>query len=319
MPHVVMSLRERLVKSNAYSLRLLVGLGIIAVVSNLFLMFTGKSVDHTHAVIQKANAIQAAAVDMETGMRGYMLAGDEVFLEPYNDGKERFIQLVDDMQKTVDDNPPQVALIGEAGAKIKEWNENVVIPFVDMRRQIGTAPSMNDMTKVVAEGKGKQFFDNYRSKIATFIAAEEKLLTERSERAVAAEKNRAEAQALIHDSRSWIDHTVKVIAQAENIIAAAVDMETGARGFFVTGVDEFLEPYIAGGTRFSDLVDSLQVTVSDNPPQVELLGDVKKNIADWKKSVIEPNMKMRRSVTAGDTEMSAFVAEVSKKKGKVYF
>ena len=34
-------------------------------------------------------SIEAAAVDMETGMRGYLLAGQEGFLDPYTDGRRR--------------------------------------------------------------------------------------------------------------------------------------------------------------------------------------------------------------------------------------
>jgi methyl-accepting chemotaxis protein len=44
----------------------------------------------------------------------------------------------------------------------------------------------------------------------------------------------------------WVDHTHKVIAQGEGLLASMVDMETGMRGYLVAGKDEFLEPYIAG-------------------------------------------------------------------------
>ena len=53
------------------------------------------------------------AVDMETGMRGFMLSGKEEFLEPYDGGKERFFVLIDELANTVSDNPPQVQLLKE--------------------------------------------------------------------------------------------------------------------------------------------------------------------------------------------------------------
>jgi len=54
-----------------------------------------------HEVVTTAKQIEAAAVDMETGMRGFLLAGKDEFLEPYNNGKAKFEVLVSDLSKTV--------------------------------------------------------------------------------------------------------------------------------------------------------------------------------------------------------------------------
>lgn len=43
---------------------------------------TRRWVDHTHEVLEQAGIIVASAVDMETGMRGFLLAGCEQFLDP---------------------------------------------------------------------------------------------------------------------------------------------------------------------------------------------------------------------------------------------
>ncbi|MFK4259324.1 CHASE3 domain-containing protein [Agrobacterium tumefaciens] len=37
-------------------------------------------------ILRKADNLVAAMVDQETGVRGYLLAGDPAFLEPYNQG-----------------------------------------------------------------------------------------------------------------------------------------------------------------------------------------------------------------------------------------
>ncbi len=66
---------------------------------------------HTYEVIDHANSIVAAAVDMETGMRGYLLAGKDEFLAPYEGGKKNFSKLIASLRKTVNDNPAQVKLL----------------------------------------------------------------------------------------------------------------------------------------------------------------------------------------------------------------
>ena len=49
-------------------------------------------------------------------------------------------------------------------------------------------------------------------------------------------------------------------------------METGMRGYMLSGQEEFLEPYLARKTNFFEGIAALQVTVGDNAPQVERLG-----------------------------------------------
>ena len=68
---------------------LLVILATISVFSINTINRAGKLVEHTHEVLAEAEEVIAHAVDMETGMRGYLLAGQEDFLAPYIDGEEK--------------------------------------------------------------------------------------------------------------------------------------------------------------------------------------------------------------------------------------
>ncbi len=65
---------------------LLVGLGVASVYSISTIVETNEWVDHTREVLEDAASITGSAVDMETGMRGYLLAGQEGFLDPYRAG-----------------------------------------------------------------------------------------------------------------------------------------------------------------------------------------------------------------------------------------
>ena len=48
----------------------------------------------SYRVIAAANDIVAAANNMETGMRGYLLAGKEAFLEPYTKGVSKLSMMI---------------------------------------------------------------------------------------------------------------------------------------------------------------------------------------------------------------------------------
>ena len=56
---------------------------------------TEKWVEHTHKVLEQAKDITSAAVDIETGMRGYLLAGKEGFLDPYKRGEKHTYERID--------------------------------------------------------------------------------------------------------------------------------------------------------------------------------------------------------------------------------
>ena len=63
----------------------------------------------------------------------------------------------------------------------------------------------------------------------------------------------------------WVDHTDLVIDQSGHLLMLLVDMESGTRGFIVTGDESFLQPYLEGTKR----VDSeFQALVSDGGQQL---------------------------------------------------
>ena len=71
-----LGLRIKLMLGSAAPLVLVVVLSCISAFSIKSLLSSSGLVDHTHVVVQNAMKIEAAAVDMETGMRGYLLAGE---------------------------------------------------------------------------------------------------------------------------------------------------------------------------------------------------------------------------------------------------
>ena len=85
-----MKLGPKMIAGNCAPLLFVVALGGVCLWSVGSLIKSTGWVDHTHEVIAEAKAIEASAVDMETGMRGYLLAGQDGFLDPYVNGGEQF-------------------------------------------------------------------------------------------------------------------------------------------------------------------------------------------------------------------------------------
>ena len=62
---------------------------------------------------------------------------------------------------------------------IGQWQNNVVDGQIALRRQIGDAKTMDDMADLVAQAKGKVYFDKFREQIKTFRGREEALMASR--------------------------------------------------------------------------------------------------------------------------------------------
>lgn len=298
---------------------LLVVLGAVAVFNISTIVGTNERVDHTRVVLAEAAAIIGSAVDMETSMRGYLLAGEDDFLDPYRNGEKATYTQIEALKQTVSDNPKQVARLEEVEKTLRAWQSNVTEPTIQLRGEIGDAATMNDMAKLVGEARGKVFFDKFRGQIATFIGREAKLLEVRKKEFEAADKSVKEASELANKTVGWVEHTQKVLDKAAGIVSAAVDMETGMRGYMLAGEKDFLEPYNAGKDKFFADMKALQETVSDNPPQVARLKDAEQKISDWLAKVVEPGFALRGQVVSGARAMADVDAYVSKKAGKVYF
>lgn len=308
-----MKFRTKLLSGYGVILALMVIITLIVFSSIRSLSGNFKAVDHTHIVLEEVSSVEASAVDMETGMRGYLLAGKESFLDPYKNGDKEFALKVRELSGVVSDNPAQVQLLRDITATIEAWKSNVTEPTINLRTEIGDAETMNDMANIIKQAKGKQYFDKFRGQIKMFIDREKVLMEKRK-----AAAKRSNSVSELNKLYGMVEHTYKVILTAEEIIAAAVDMETGMRGFLLAGMEEFLDPYIAGKEAFFKLVNELSNTVSDNPAQVTLLGEANEVISNWISRVVEPQIELRRKIGNSKT-MDDMADLVGQAKGKVYF
>ena len=125
-------------------------------------------VKHTHDIIINANKLLIYALDMETGMRGYLITGNDDFLEPYNEGYNNLFGMIKTLSKKVSDNPNQVAQLVTINAHMEEWNNNVVKKLINKRREIGDLKSIDWIIKMISSSDGEELFNAYKSQIDTF-------------------------------------------------------------------------------------------------------------------------------------------------------
>ncbi len=96
--------------------------------------------------------------------------------------------------------------------------------------------------------------------------------------------------SLTSDFAFLVEHDQPVLSNAALMEKLVVDMETGERGFLITGKDEFLEPYEKGMGMHEELYKTEKELVSDNPPQVALLEEIDQVIRKWIRVAAEPEI-----------------------------
>lgn len=118
-----MNLKNKMIFTSCAPLVLVVALGVAAYLSIQSLIETSQWVKHTHEVVEHAMKIEKLLVDMETGERGFLIAGKDEFLEPYDNGRRELSALTTATKELVNDNPKQVQRMEAIEASIDQWKE----------------------------------------------------------------------------------------------------------------------------------------------------------------------------------------------------
>src|SRR4051794_32502008 len=76
---------------------------------------------HTYKVIAAVEQVVNGAVDQETGLRAFLLAGEARSLEPYRGGAERAHAALAEAKRLTADNPTQQRRLEELGRLVETW------------------------------------------------------------------------------------------------------------------------------------------------------------------------------------------------------
>jgi CheY-like chemotaxis protein/CHASE3 domain sensor protein len=177
-PNAIDTSSFRRILARNVTLPLVVGLLTAAVFGGLiaYLLSAMHWVEHSERVLGDANEIIKLSVDQETGMRGYLLTGDESFLAPYKIGRAGLSNAMTELENLVADNPPQVSRLKRIRGLQVQWDEYAQ-QMVNLRRMNQDAVARQRV------GDGKLEFDEIRREFDTFLALEQRLRQERSDTA----------------------------------------------------------------------------------------------------------------------------------------
>jgi len=132
---------------------------------------------HDIEVHDLANQIQKNILDMETGMRGYVITGDVEYLEPYNLGSRSWPDNYNKLHSMLSDNSSQQRNLEEIKPLILNWQANTGEYVINQKK----ANNETALNKHFEKNTGKKVTDQLRTQLDSFLSAEKKLTVERIE------------------------------------------------------------------------------------------------------------------------------------------
>ena len=163
---------------------ILVGIGMVSYRSLTGLVETSNQAVHSHKVLAKLEKLLSQIKDAETGQRGYLITGQEPYLEPYYAAIEVIDQQVKDLRRLTTANPNQQRRLDTLEPLIAQ-RLAVSKQIVDVRKNEG----LETAKQLVLTGRGKDLMDNIRQVIREMEKAENLLLNRASLLAEASARN----------------------------------------------------------------------------------------------------------------------------------
>ncbi|MFK9091503.1 CHASE3 domain-containing protein [Bacillus salipaludis] len=130
---------------------------------------------HDIEVHDLANQIQKNILDMETGMRGYVITGDVEYLEPYNLGSRSWPDNYNKLHSMLADNSRQQRNLEEIKPLILNWQASSGEYVINQKK----ANNETALNQYFEKKTGKKVTDQLRTQLDSFLANEKKLTAER--------------------------------------------------------------------------------------------------------------------------------------------
>ena len=133
---------------------------------------------HAQQGIASANQLETLALDLETGLRGFVITKDEKSLKPWNQALDAYPKQMQELLRLSADNPGQEQRARGIRAAIRSYLRDYSLPLINfLRRNPGVE------SRIVRAGGGLNKLDTVRARFNTFVTSERSLADERDAKA----------------------------------------------------------------------------------------------------------------------------------------
>jgi len=124
-------------------------------------------------VIERLNQFRDGMLNQETGLRGYLLTGNDSSLAPYREGRPLFERSLADLHGLLAGDPTQATLLAEAETAARAWQANVGEAAI---REATRSATLDEARRIESNGEGKKRFDEFRERLDAIEAVAQAVL-----------------------------------------------------------------------------------------------------------------------------------------------
>ena len=218
-------------------------------------------VSHTYDVLGELETLISSLKDAETGQRGFVITGNEAYLEPYHTALTEYKEHENRLRALIADNPQQLERLNGIDKSATERMAGLE-QVVELRR----ADKTDEARQVILSGVGKRLMEDIRDRVDAMETVERGLLTDRIKEA------RQSYVIAIASIVLGLVLTAAVLAVAWYLIRR----ELKARTLAMRLANEQKERLLTTLTSIGDAV-----IVSDAAGRVTLMNAVAERLTDW--------------------------------------
>lgn len=128
---------------NYFSLLIPISLVIVYALVSFYgfssLMEANQWVERTHTIISSTTEIEKLIGDLELGERGFLITGNEAFLEPYTLADKALHKKIEQTKALVNHNPTQIKILESVESLLKRWLNEVANREISERKNIASS------------------------------------------------------------------------------------------------------------------------------------------------------------------------------------
>jgi methyl-accepting chemotaxis protein len=189
-----LSINARLIAAFSMVVAILIALIAVATVSQGKQSKAQQVSVHTYQVIDQINLLNDAIVNMQSGVRAFMLTGLDESLQPLSAGRAEYEKHLTRLREFAK-NPKVREHLETLDRQQKEWIKQAVEPSIEFRKEVITGgASMADVVALEREDPGKKYMEIMSASMDEIYRIEQGLL---DEHAKAAEDASAFASAVL--------------------------------------------------------------------------------------------------------------------------
>jgi PAS domain S-box-containing protein len=259
-----------------------VGIVVITFLAGLFLFVTLRNHHqeslraHTIEVMRLANVIENDIAVLETGHRGFLLTGDNSYLEPFERRRELIKHRVEELTVLILDSAIQRKRVMKIQEIVQKWLDTVALPQVASRKTKGVSGSAGTAGSP-GISLGNSLLDQAREILQSLQNEEQIVMNQRMK------------------DQEWAAQSTQVLDLLKKLERSLIEMQKEKRGFLLTGDNAFADSYKRATTDFYTYHGYLTILIANSPEQADSLTNIRKGVERWISGAALPEMDAKRS------------------------